>query len=683
MADDVSEFFQDTGAKEYWTDYDIRKELKLAPFGEPYDFPEDTRELIRQWASTKVIPERPRLKERLYQPIVDPFEIRVLEIKAGAFGDELKGALHHCSVEFVHERPHSSIPDTRCSLSMDDLTTQVPYTALSYTWGPPQFDADFDCDGHGLKITRSLEAALRRFRREDRSVVMWIDQICIDQKNNKEKEQQIPLMSRVYRHAENTAIWLGEETEGSKSAVELLEDVNIRLQFTGEEGIDPGEFERLQLPGPKSQTWRDLWDFLSRPWFTRLWIIQEVKLSRDPWIVCGNSLMTWGNLSSSCNQLTTTEISRWMQTQLSAKGRDVCQLAWELDQLHGTLFALMVQTRYAQCYDARDKVYGLLGITDDTHRAAVKVSYDDEFPQSKLYHSIVVHHLSLDSRSWSLTEVLCSVDHDSPELPSWVPDFSKPRQTVAFGFATSSQGIYKAHGRFEPVMLKIDAVVDSQNDKELHVRGFFFDTVVKLSDVFEEPDITYVNPSTENQTLLQFWEFVKQLEIYPGSHTLFSAFWHTLVAGKDGLGRLKCPETFAEIASLLLDASTGMEPSLSDQTYTPRQKRPVGRGRLELSKLEERKAKSPGEVFQDLQTAMKNALKNRRLGFTRNGYLGLFPAHTEIGDEVHVFDGCNVPFALRKAAEGKFRLVGECYVCGIMDGEAVRPDTSLQDLVLV
>ncbi|TDZ99846.1 Heterokaryon incompatibility protein 6, OR allele [Colletotrichum sidae] len=696
MGDSNVEFFQDSANREYWPQYDLDRQLNLATFGPNELVTEKVKTKIREWAATKPPPVRPEKNtEALYRPIGDPYGIRVLEIHAGALDSKLNGSLHHCTLEFQHGEPFGLYASsTRCAVSSDDLATPVSYTALSYTWGPPVFDADFVCDGHPMKITTSLESALRHFRRQDHSVVMWIDQICINQADRAEKGQQIPLMSRIYQHAMNTAIWLGDAGSGSDAAIQLLEDISIRLQFATDADLDPAEFERMGLPGPEADIWDSTWNFLSRQWFTRLWIIQEVILSRDPWVVCGDALMVWENLASACMQLATTGVSKWMQMNfsegaISGSRGDVAQLAWQLDQIKAralgnstTLFSLMILSRGAQCWDARDKVYGLLGVVDESHQDVFKTTYASDYTAAKLYHAALTHHISLDKRSWSLHEILSAVDHDTSGgsgLPSWVADWSKPRETVAFASASGSAGIYTAHGKFAPQMLKIDAEVNPKNDKELKVKGLFFDKIAGVSEAFDDPDLFCTDPASKNQALLVAHNFVSRLEEYAPPHTVFSAFWHTLVAGKDGPGRLKCPESFAEVVSLILDESSGISPSLPGQTYSKRQLRPKGRGKLELENL---KSRAPGETFQEIRTATRRALRNRRLGITSNGYLGLFPKFSVEGDEVYVLDGCHVPFLLRNAGEGKFRLVGEVYVCGIMGGEAVSADASLTDMIL-
>lgn len=445
-----------------------------------------------------------------------------------------------------------------------------------------------ECDGHKKPITKSLESALLYFRREDESVMLWIDQICIDQGNNDEKGQQIPLMSRIYQRATNTAIWLGEAGEGSDVAIELLEEVNIRLQFTTEDDIDPKEFNRIGLPKPDSQAWHALWKLLSRKWFTRVWIIQEVILSRDPWVACGDSLITWEDLSSGCMQLVTTGISAWLRKKAvewaaeeaakeAAKAvakeavegatndsktddRDMCELAWQLHRMKqsaqdsdNTLVPLLVQSRGAQCYNPRDKVYGLLGVVNEDHQAAVKVSYADDFPAAKLYQQVVAHHVSQHPTRWALHEVLACVDHDSPHLPSWVPDWSRPRLTVALGYTTASQGIYRAHGRFERKMWISEDFKDWERlpvrGDEMSVQGFLVDTISTTSWVIENPDLTFENPMNGNQTLLEVWKFVSEMVTYPQPHTLSSALCQTLVAGGNDTGKQKCPESYEEIIS--------------------------------------------------------------------------------------------------------------------------------------
>ncbi|KAF7949122.1 hypothetical protein EAE96_008291 [Botrytis aclada] len=648
-------------------------------------------EEICTWASGKTMnTTKGNDYSRLYKTIVDPFEIRVLEIKPGCNNEKLCGSLHHCSVEFEYETvvDHFGLHRTTYTthaLSVEDLTTPIWYTALSYTWGSSSMDGSIDCDGHEKAITTSLEIALRNMRKEDHSIVMWIDQICINQKDNKEKEMQIPLMGRIYKHAFNTVIWLGQCEPGSDSAIQLVKNINVKLLFI-QSKIDSENFERMQLPRSDSKTWHALWIFLSHPWFTRLWIIQEVMLSNDPWIMCGDELLMWNEFSEAVNHLSTCGIFQWLQlkfanvedsSELSDTSQTVLGLTSQREHYRSAgdmthMFENLVSTRGGQCFDPRDKIYGLLGVCSDADRFQIRYT---DFTENQLYHDVAINALTKDIRILTPRFVFKSIDHESLDLPSWVPDWRKRRQT-------NELGTYNASGPFKFKLEKVYVKFNNESRNELHIRGVPFDSLIKTSPTITHPDITYLNPQNGNKSLLKLWTFISTSKHYPTSHTVFHAFWQTLVGSKTDSGRLPCPNSFAEIISLLLDASTGQAPSLAGQTYSPRQQKPPGKGRLELANLAQR---VPGQAFQELREAMKFVLKNRRWGITSKGYFGLFPRYAEKDDIVYVMDGCDVPYLLREVdGEGRFRLVGECYVFGIMDGEAVeREDVVFGEIVLI
>ncbi|TGO47376.1 hypothetical protein BCON_0280g00030 [Botryotinia convoluta] len=646
---------------------------------------------IRTWASGKTM-NTPKGNDhsRLYKTIVNPYEIRVLEIKPGCNNEKLRGSLHHCSVEFEYETVvdqfglHKTAYTTH-ALSVENLTTPIWYTALSYTWGSSGMDGSIECDGHEKAITTSLEIALRNMRKEDHPIVMWIDQICINQEDDKEKEMQIPLMARIYKHAFNTVIWLGRCEPASDSAIQLLKDINATLLFI-QSNINSEDFERMQLPRSDSKTWHALWRFLSHPWFTRLWIIQEVMLSNNPWIMCGDELLMWDEFSRAVNHLSTCGILQWLQLKFSnvedsSELGDISQTVLGLtrqrehyrsasDRTH--IFENLVSTRGGQCFDPRDKIYGLLGVCSDADRFHIRYT---DFTENQLYHDVAINALTKDIQILTPSLFFKSIDHESLDLPSWVPDWRKRRQT-------NEIGTYNASGSFKVKLNKLYVKISNESRNELRIRGIPFDSLIKPSATITHPDLTYLNPHNGNKSLLELWTFVSKSKHYPTSHTVFHAFWQTLVGSKTDSGRLPCPDSFAEIISLLLDASTGQSPSLAGQTYSPRQQKPLGKGRLELANLAQR---VPGQTFQEVREAMKFVLKNRRWGITRKGYFGLFPRYAGEGDIVYVMDGCDVPYLLREVdGENRFRLVGECYVFGIMDGEAVGGEGfAFEEIILV
>jgi Heterokaryon incompatibility protein (HET) len=99
----------------------------------------------------------------------------------------------------------------------------IEYEALSYVWGDDTDLHPILCNGKQLSVTRSLWAALRRFRPSQERRTLWADAICINQQDIQERADQIQIMRQIYEGATHVIIWLGEETDSMKRAFPLIE----------------------------------------------------------------------------------------------------------------------------------------------------------------------------------------------------------------------------------------------------------------------------------------------------------------------------------------------------------------------------------------------------------------------------------------------------------------------------
>lgn len=706
----------------------------IKPCGEPQGYV--ATDQLNSWASIKSAHTGNTLSPKhhlvgqagLYRPITAPFEIRVLHLMPGTGIERLRGALHHCSLEFTASTDY--ITKHATCLKNPDKPEPIWYTALSYTWGDPTFksDATIEFEGQNKGITRSLETALQHLRSPERSVIMWIDQICINQDDPDEKALQIPLMSRIYEYALNTAIWLGPSTlDSAINPFDALETCAANLLLVSE--VKPERFESIGLPESDSGTWKDVWELLSRPWFKRLWIIQEVILSEDAWVVCGSHSSSWKKLSDACCRLQESGVSYWLTSKFlgykdgarTSQDLDICGTMVFLSSAKESNKSIKLQdenvfelsrmldgTRYAHCFDSRDRVYGLLGLGLGKG-LDLEVRYDKAYTAAQLYFDLAVRMLNLSTSvakyshlraEAMLAAMLANVDHDQTknDAPSWVPDWNSPRRTTSIEQTSAEHSnIYSASGRRRKDQEQGDdsklggwdpnatVFVLKNGSKELCVQGKAFDAVASTTALLEKPDLATDDPKTYNGALAGCYNLAKTTNGYPtGSTSVFEAFWRTLVTDKDAPDGLlsgssstmvwnRAPEAFAEVFSLMLDETTGTAPSLSGQTYSKRQQLPSGRGKLELSSL--RGTRTPAKTYQSVRIAFQRATTNRKFGLTSEGYFGLFPGHACQGDFVCVFLGCQVPFVLRPVEDRKFRLVGECYVHGIMRGEAMESET--------
>ncbi len=235
----------------------------------------------------------------IYQPLTGDHDMRVLKLHAGEPDDELACSLHICSVEFKYPMD-PKVQMTPQTLHAFSCTSSMPvwYTALSYVWGDPTLVQTMTCNGKPFTITKTLELALRHLRRSDVSIVLWVDQICINQDDLQERSQQVVLMGTIYQRAWSTLVWLGEEADNSNDALDTLLATKDALQcYLDGRTPDVKDFERLFLPAFDSPKWLELGKLMSRPWFQRIWIIQEVVLSHQVIVMCGTRCISWADLS--------------------------------------------------------------------------------------------------------------------------------------------------------------------------------------------------------------------------------------------------------------------------------------------------------------------------------------------------------------------------------------------------
>jgi hypothetical protein len=187
----------------------------------------------------------------------------------------------------------------------------LEFIAISYAWGDPLDSIPIQVNRKSVRITRTLESALRhiqklRFRESqnsdghnhvDRKLAIWADALCIDQSTTLEKNHQVALMKSIYEKATQVVVWLGDSDESSEEAVKFIKDAkNITREppFFGD--TSSALFKHLIEPSK----WDCVMSLLQRSWFQRLWVVQEISAPKDVQsirILCGDSTISWPELT--------------------------------------------------------------------------------------------------------------------------------------------------------------------------------------------------------------------------------------------------------------------------------------------------------------------------------------------------------------------------------------------------
>ena len=194
---------------------------------------------------------------------------------------------------------------------------QIPYDALSYTWGSAGRTKSITCNGKRLAVTQTLVEALNRFRDPTNIVTLWIDQICICQERIKDRNQQVQLMGKIFKGARKVIVWLGEHYDDSKAGMALAKQLLGIARYQPVSGLHPADLEVHGLPGRGHRKWAALSTILRRPWFWRTWVVQEVVLNPNVELVLGDSMITWDNLESVVNLLEGPVPRIWQLDQAS------------------------------------------------------------------------------------------------------------------------------------------------------------------------------------------------------------------------------------------------------------------------------------------------------------------------------------------------------------------------------
>ncbi|OCL02585.1 HET-domain-containing protein [Glonium stellatum] len=170
-------------------------------------------------------------------------------------------------------------------LSAEDSYGRRRYHALSYTWGTASPKFPILCNGKIVEVTRNLYEALL-YLQQRKIGEIWIDAVCIDQSNIDERNAQIQHMTEIYRNTK-VLIWLGAGSKAIDNAFDILDHIHNRITI-----FDKKADEKLIL-GLEDTAQEPLAELPNRPWFRRVWIIQEAMVAKSAVVYCGKRAHIW------------------------------------------------------------------------------------------------------------------------------------------------------------------------------------------------------------------------------------------------------------------------------------------------------------------------------------------------------------------------------------------------------
>ena len=616
-------------------------------------------------------------------------QIRLLEIRKGSFLDEVV-----------------------CSLSTAILSDKPQYDALSYVWGNENADDPIMVDGIPVRVTKNLEAAMRHLRRSDRPMVIWIDALCINQKNTLERNQQVSLMGAIYRGAQEVLAWLGAIDAETSKILSMIELFGGDLMLHWDPDLSPA----ISAEMVSASQFLGLCNFLGRPWWTRVWTVQEAILPEHLTFVCGqrrvDAEIFFGfsrnfarHMSSCCGQFFISrnqQILRDLRYQVDSlftmdyfrRRKDYFQS--DLSGRDPNFLQQMSYYRSRSCKEPKDKIYGFLnfGIVD---YVAKNIKPDYSLSDQIVYEEVAGRTMEtrhgLDLLDEVLPEQSLQKETSIGNLPSWVPDWTIPvaldavqpmfgirqphaslRQTRYAGSSKQSVSYHKP-GKLAlraAIVGAIGTLGDTRRRNEPEMTTFRFENVVTiqrwrgLAHVDDEPDRLY-RDSDQSEDYRFVTVTLKDRDHKYTPTTVDDAFWEVLcssllLASPDGLTIGGQAQTQDD-----LTAHEAYQEALNFMA-TPTQHEP-----------EQRALQLLNSIFQSIGT------KRFLVSTNESALIGLAPFTARVGDQIAVFEGGAGPYIIRKhgdPVEQGYTFVGKAYVHGVMNG-TVEDLADFEDIVLV
>ncbi|KAF4445794.1 hypothetical protein F53441_10543 [Fusarium austroafricanum] len=530
-------------------------------------------------------------------------EIRILEIEAGVQGSPI-----HCKFHVI---------------SVDD--PMIPYEALSYAWGVNNASSrqTVHVEGKEVEVTESLYGALQRLRLDQQPRYLWIDAICINQADNKEKTQQVSMMCRIYSQCTQCLIWLGPLGEVPHHDGQAVTDF---LSWLGGSKEQPGWLDDDSVVDAAAKA---LKAFINASWWGRIWTVQEAILPHQATVFWGPCEISWDSMRKGVNSFfddSAPEIpwAFWdngsvVDLQSVMRGLDITR--------EEPLFEILWRWRYRHATDPRDKVYGVLGFRDDVSLPAI-VRCNYSFDVREVYERTTI---GLIGASGDLLPLMGrgGEGSDIPGIASWAVDWNGGQD-----HSGRSSSNFWDHLRIwdglgytaDRGLFGVGEGLRVEDERVLRLQGLRVDRICVVED---KSDSDF--ESGEGS--------IGSLFLSAGSR------WGKLITSFQQLFPDQLPLNWM---GALLGLITGkLVPGNPDH----------------------------GD---DVELWTQQMVRPQAVFITESGFFGLGPRHIQPGQEVWILGGSRLPvvLGLHPDSEGKksedFTFVGECFVHGIMMGEEVE-----------
>ncbi|KAL8726729.1 MAG: hypothetical protein Q9166_006524 [cf. Caloplaca sp. 2 TL-2023] len=614
-----------------------------------------------------------------------------------------------------------------CRFNIRDLASSIgTYKAISYCWGNPTPTSRILCEnGQSLQLTNSAAEILTHVISQDPKECFWIDQLCINQADPIEKSAQVLLMGQIYSSTKQVVAWLGRGDGESEKAFAFTEMLSREIDGMRQKGLQPSLEPLMSVPAVRirnipsqiqvERKWSALSHILRNPWFERAWVMQEVimacektseSISMDQRVLLRFEKCIIGfdmlaevlRILDSDHLLPNLVYDRQANDGTNEHGVDPPGVSairlfetfrdYRSRNTPVSLHHALYRTWHSKATNDRDKLYAILGFCDNNVTdAGLRPEYESTVEDIYVAWAATLLESTED---YPILIHMAGIGHQRSHtaLPSWVPDFSTSSSVVGLRSEATrgAQNLtYRASGSIE----KIDFIID-RLPPSMRFQGIQIDTI----------EVVWAYPSSSKSR--RWYKFLKQLSL-----TSEKDFWSSLVQ------RLEKIEDFLMTSSSALedngahakevlwqtlvgdykidDAATKSDISQAFESWYQSARELAGEDRSGLVASQTRKAEFYNQIqsFEDQSSVASQDLPI--FGTAQRRLLGYGPTKLMAGNTLCIINGAVTPFLLREVTndaedcqsdERRWRLVGSCFVHGLMYGEGLEMGEMKEFLVI-
>ncbi|KAK6221565.1 hypothetical protein LQW54_001337 [Pestalotiopsis sp. IQ-011] len=520
----------------------------------------------------------------------------------------------------------------QCFLKLEDLKTQHSgFAAVSHAC-EAEGEGNVMVNGALVPVSDDIVALLQSLQHDHDAVTIWIDALCINYADVEEKSAQLAQIPRIFSAASSTVIWLGQAAAGSDGAMDALNRLDeehltpaaqklllaalrktpwILRTANGEAHSDHSAKEESledQLDGLRSS----FTELMNRQYWSRLWSLPELVFTKKGSVMCGSRSLDLHRFHAAAKALdgvlNMATYSKWLEASKTTTASTTALDNTEPANFSASPSILLLTER--------DHFVGSRGWWSSTEHPllSILIRYHLNQAETRLRSKFD------DQRDLIFGFVGLSSDADSLGISiDYQKEWTQLCVETTISFLQHNPKVWQlclGHSRADPETpswlvdwRRIVLPASYDSGRSFHACG--------PADVrFYRPDAQNNKTITTKGVILDLIGDVVSVE---SSHTNFTE----------------------EIKKAL------------DETF---------KRSLDMAGTPYAKDQEP-----NVPTSM---LKDSCF-ITETGYIGCSEKLAK-GDVVVILYGCEVPFALRKQTDNMYRLLGEVYVEGIMEGEFMK-----------